>query len=80
MMTDGSAVDVRGEDGRRPSVDPNEEVIARVIEGAGEMGFEYVRHVVSPIKGAKEGNTEFLAYFTRDETHVPPPPEKPSPS
>ena len=53
----------------------HEEVIARVIEGAGEMGFEYVRHTVSPIKGAKEGNTEFLALFVRDETVRAPPPE-----
>ena len=53
----------------------HEEVIARVIEGAGEMGFEYVRHTVSPIKGAKEGNTEFLALFLRDDTVRAPPPE-----
>jgi 23S rRNA (cytidine1920-2'-O)/16S rRNA (cytidine1409-2'-O)-methyltransferase len=63
---------------RDPAV--NEEVIANVVEGAKALGFVYQSHTVSPIKGAKEGNTEFLAYFTRDETHVPPPPEKPSPS
>jgi 23S rRNA (cytidine1920-2'-O)/16S rRNA (cytidine1409-2'-O)-methyltransferase len=63
---------------RDPAV--HEEVIANVVEGAKALGFVYQSHTVSPIKGAKEGNTEFLAYFTRDETHVPPPPEKPSPS
>ena len=43
MMTDGSAVDVRGEDGRRPSVDPNEEVFARVpFTGEGLRSLEKV--------------------------------------
>ena len=57
----------------------HEEVIAKVIEGAGTMGWEYVRHTVSPIKGAKEGNTEFLALFHRTDEAMPwpePPPEK----
>ena len=63
---------------RDPAV--HEEVIANVVEGAKALGFVYQSHTVSPIKGAKEGNTEFLAYFTRDETRVPPPPEGPSPS
>ena len=58
---------------RDPAV--HEEVIANVVEGARETGFEYVRHVVSPIKGAKEGNTEFLALFTRDEREMPAPPK-----
>jgi hypothetical protein len=53
----------------------HEEVIANVVEGARESGFEYARHVVSPIKGAKEGNTEFLALFTRDEREMPAPPK-----
>ena len=53
------------------------EVIERVIEGANELGFVYHSHTVSPIKGAKEGNTEFLAHFTRDEREMPPPPEGP---
>ena len=52
----------------------HEEVIKRVVDGAAEIGFAYVAHTVSPIKGAKEGNTEFLAYFTRDEREMPPPP------
>lgn len=54
------------------------EVIEKVIAGAGEMGFEYVRHTTSPIKGAKEGNTEFLALFNRTALEMPwpaPPPE-----
>ena len=38
----------------------HQEVIAKVIAGAGEMGFEYVRHTVSPIKGAKEARPSFL--------------------
>ena len=59
----------------REREDEREQVIARFIEGAGEMGFEYVRHTVSPIKGAKEGNTEFLALFLRDDTVRAPPPE-----
>ena len=62
---------------RDPKV--HEEVIAKVIEGAGTMGWEYVRHTVSPIKGAKEGNTEFLALFHRTDEAMPwpePPPEK----
>ena len=58
---------------RDPAV--HEEVIANVVEGARETGFEYVRHVVSAIKGAKEGNTEFLALFTRDEREMPAPPK-----
>jgi hypothetical protein len=37
-----------------------------------------VRHTVSPIKGAKEGNTEFLALFTRTDLHMPPPPPPPA--
>lgn len=57
---------------RDPAV--HEEVIKRVVDGAAEIGFAYVAHTVSPIKGAKEGNTEFLAYFTRDEREMPPPP------
>jgi len=39
------------------------EVIQNVIEGAKAYGFDYVAHTTSPIKGAKEGNTEFLAHF-----------------
>ena len=43
MMTDGSAVDVRGEDGRRPYVDPDEEVFARVpFTGEGLRSLEKV--------------------------------------
>ena len=57
---------------RDPAV--HEEVIANVVEGAKALGFVYQSHTVSPIKGAKEGNTEFLAYFTRDEREMPPPP------
>ena len=60
---------------RDPAV--HEEVIARVIDGAAEFGFAYQSHTVSPIKGAKEGNTEFLAYFTRDDTERPAPPKGP---
>jgi len=41
----------------------HKEVIANVIEGAKLYGFEYIDHTESPIKGAKEGNTEFLAHF-----------------
>lgn len=57
----------------------HQEVIRKVIDGAGDMGFEYVRHTVSPIKGAKEGNTEFLALFNRTALEMPwpqPPGEK----
>ena len=54
---------------RDPKV--HQEVIAKVIAGAAEMGFEYVRHTVSPIKGAKEGNTEFLALFNRSDREMP---------
>ena len=60
---------------RDPAV--HEEVIARVVDGAEELGFAYRAHVVSPIKGAKEGNTEFLAYFTRDDSFREPPPRGP---
>ena len=66
---------------RDPKV--HEEVIARVIDGAGTMGWEYVRHTVSPIKGAKEGNTEFLALFNRTGEEMPwpePAPEKEKPA
>ena len=66
---------------RDPKV--HEEVIARVIDGAGTMGWEYVRHTVSPIKGAKEGNTEFLALFNRTGEEMPwpqPAPEKENPA
>lgn len=41
----------------------HEEVIQNVIEGAKTLGYEYINHTVSPIKGAKEGNTEFLGHF-----------------
>ena len=41
----------------------HEEVIHNVIEGAKTLGYEYINHTVSPIKGAKEGNTEFLGHF-----------------
>jgi 23S rRNA (cytidine1920-2'-O)/16S rRNA (cytidine1409-2'-O)-methyltransferase len=60
---------------RDPEV--HEEVIRRVILGAAELGFAYRQHTVSPIKGAKEGNTEFLAYFIRDGKEMPPHPEGP---
>jgi len=53
------------------------EVIDKVITGANDLGFTYVAHTVSPIKGAKEGNTEFLAHFKRNLVDVPPPPEGP---
>ena len=55
----------------------HEEVIEKVVTGASELGWRYEGHTTSPIKGAKEGNTEFLAKFTRDETPTPwpsPPP------
>ena len=54
---------------RDPKV--HQEVIEKVIAGANEMGFEYVAHTVSPIKGAKEGNTEFLALFNRNDADMP---------
>ncbi|EEH56328.1 uncharacterized protein MICPUCDRAFT_5637, partial [Micromonas pusilla CCMP1545] len=43
----------------------HEEVIEKVVTGASELGWRYEGHTTSPIKGAKEGNTEFLAKFTR---------------
>ena len=45
----------------------HEEVIQNVIEGAKTLGYEYINHTVSPIKGAKEGNTEFLGHFRYQE-------------
>ena len=43
MMTDGSAVDVRLDDGRRPYVDPEEEIVARVpFTGSGLIALEKV--------------------------------------
>ncbi|CEF98294.1 Ribosomal RNA methyltransferase FtsJ domain [Ostreococcus tauri] len=47
------------------------EVIQNVIEGAKTFGFDYVAHTTSPIKGAKEGNTEFLAHFKLSEDGPP---------
>ena len=44
----------------------HEEVIRNVIEGARNFGYVYVDHMQSPIKGAKEGNTEFLAHFIKN--------------
>jgi 23S rRNA (cytidine1920-2'-O)/16S rRNA (cytidine1409-2'-O)-methyltransferase len=35
------------------------------------LGFKYVQHTESPIKGQKEGNTEFLALFTRTDLEMP---------
>jgi len=50
----------------------HKEVIENVIEGAKVFGFQYLDHTVSPIKGAKEGNTEFLAHFKLSDNGPPP--------
>uniref|UniRef100_A0A6U0AV69 RNA-binding S4 domain-containing protein n=1 Tax=Ostreococcus mediterraneus TaxID=1486918 RepID=A0A6U0AV69_9CHLO len=50
----------------------HKEVIENVIEGAKVFGFQYLDHTVSPIKGAKEGNTEFLAHFKLSDDGPPP--------
>ena len=50
----------------------HKEVIENVIQGAKLYGFEYIDHTTSPIKGAKEGNTEFLAHFTMSLDGPPP--------
>jgi len=50
----------------------HKEVIENVIQGAKLFGFEYKDHTTSPIKGAKEGNTEFLAHFKLSEDGPPP--------
>lgn len=50
----------------------HKEVIENVIQGAKLFGFEYIDHTTSPIKGAKEGNTEFLAHFKLSEDGPPP--------
>lgn len=44
--------------------DPNirEEVLKKTLEKISSKGFEYQRHIESPIKGAK-GNIEYLGYF-----------------
>ena len=47
------------------------EVIENVVQGAKTYGFDYIDHTVSPIKGAKEGNTEFLAHFKLSESGPP---------
>ena len=39
------------------------EVIARIKEGAEQLGFVSQGVVDSPIKGATSGNKEFLAHF-----------------
>ena len=56
----------------------HEEVIEKVVTGASELGWMYEGHTTSPIKGAKEGNTEFLAKFTRDDKPMPWPPPPPN--
>lgn len=42
----------------------HQEVIEKIIKGVENFGFTSKGWIESPIKGA-EGNTEFLAYFTR---------------
>ncbi|KAK3239621.1 hypothetical protein CYMTET_50465 [Cymbomonas tetramitiformis] len=49
---------------RDPAV--HEEVIEKIRSGIMEYGFHCHGCIPSPIKGATSGNTEFLAYFTRD--------------
>ena len=44
----------------------HQEVIAKVSAGAEALGFMPQGVMVSPIKGATSGNTEFLAHFIRD--------------
>lgn len=58
----------RGEVGRggvvrSPEVHNN--VVQRVILGASQLGLACIATRESPLKGAKEGNTEFLALFLK---------------
>jgi len=48
----------------------HEEVIQNVIKGAESIGYEYINHTDSPIRGAKEGNTEFLGHFRLANNNV----------
>jgi len=47
---------------RDPAV--HAEVVARVVAGLGVLGFSCQGTMESPLRGAKEGNTEFLGAFT----------------
>ena len=65
---------MRGEVGRGGVVrDPavHEEVIRRVTAGAQALGFQLQGSMPSPLKGAKEGNTEFLAAFVNGPSADP---------
>ena len=42
-------------------------VLCRVRDGAAQLGFLVGRQMVSPLRGAKEGNVEFLQELTRVE-------------
>ena len=44
--------------------DVHTEVLAAVRAGAEAEGFAWQGHIVSPLKGAAAGNTEFLAHLT----------------
>ena len=65
----------RGEVGRGGVVrdaDVHADVLRRVTEGALSLGFQCQRTMASPLRGAKEGNLEFLALFvsTRADDHT----------
>ena len=65
----------RGEVGRGGVVRDAEvhaDVLRRVTEGALALGFQCQRTMASPLRGAKEGNLEFLALFvsTRADDHT----------
>ncbi len=61
---------LRGEVGRGGVVRDSAvhaDVLRRVTEGAQGIGFAVQQTIESPLRGAKEGNTEFLALLRRTE-------------